>query len=129
MDKISATINARMSAMLQYIFCASRFAHYLKVIGRDRVGSFTKARRCSTTCATGCMNYVTANDKPGPRHPLREGRVEVSEIPDKPGTYQCRMFLRPHYQLDQLASELKLESTLAPEQDELASVPTQKFVA
>ena len=59
-------------------------------------------------------NYTTTNDKAGARHPLREARIEVEELPDKPGTFACRMFLRPHHQLDQMVSALKLESTLAP---------------
>jgi type VI secretion system ImpC/EvpB family protein len=113
-DQASATVNARLSAMLQYIFCASRFAHYVKVIGRDRVGSFTRAADVQNYLRTWLMNYTTANDRGGPRHPLREARVEVEELPDKPGSFGCRIFLRPHYQLDQLASVLKLESTLAP---------------
>jgi type VI secretion system ImpC/EvpB family protein len=117
-DKISATTNARMSAMLQYILCASRFAHYLKVIGRDRIGAFTTAADFQHYLRSWLTAYTTSNDKAAPdlkaRYPLREGRVEIEELSDKPGTYGCRIFLRPHYQLDQLASVLRLESTLAP---------------
>jgi type VI secretion system ImpC/EvpB family protein len=113
-DKSSATLNARLSAMLQYILCASRFAHYLKVIARDRVGSYARASEFQHFLRGWLMNYTTANDKAGARHPLREARVEVEELADKPGTFSCRMFLRPHHQLDQMTSVLKLESTLAP---------------
>ena len=113
-DKNSATVNARLSAMLQYIFCASRFAHYLKVIGRDKVGSYPRASDFQHYLRSWLMNYTTSNDKAGARYPLREARVEVEELPDKPGSYSCRMFLRPHHQLDQMTSVLKLESTLAP---------------
>lgn len=113
-DKASATVNARMSAMLQYILCASRFAHYLKVIARDRIGSFATPGEFQHFLRGWLMNYTTANDKAGARYPLREARIDVEELPDKPGTFGCRIFLRPHYQLDQMTSVLKLESTLAP---------------
>lgn len=113
-DQSSATLNARLSTMLQYILCASRFAHYLKVIARDRIGSFTRASDFQHYLRHWIVNYTTANDKGGAKHPLREARVEVEELADKPGTFACRMFLRPHHQLDQMTSVLKLESTLAP---------------
>lgn len=113
-DKNSATLNARMSAMLQYILCASRFAHYLKVMARDRIGSFARASDFQHYLRQWLMNYTTSNEKAGPKHPLRDAKVEVEELPDKPGTFSCRIFLRPHHQLDQMTSMLKLESTLAP---------------
>jgi type VI secretion system protein ImpD len=113
-DKNSATLNARMSAMLQYILCASRFAHYLKVMARDRIGSFARASDFQNYLRQWIMNYTTANDKAGSKHPLREAKVEVEELLDRPGTFACRIFLRPHHQLDQMTSMLKLESTLAP---------------
>jgi type VI secretion system ImpC/EvpB family protein len=110
----TASINARLSAMLQYILCAARFAHYVKVMGRDRVGSFARANELQNYLRNWLQNYITSNDKAGPKFPLREGRVEVEELADKPGTYTCKMYLRPHYQLDQMATVLKMESTLAP---------------
>jgi type VI secretion system protein ImpD len=117
-DKVAATTNARLSAMLQYILCASRFAHYIKVITRDGVGSYTSASEVQDNLRRWIMNYTNANDKAAPevkaKFPLREAKVEVEEMPQKPGTFACRIYLRPHYQLDQLASVLKLESTLVP---------------
>jgi type VI secretion system ImpC/EvpB family protein len=113
-DQLSATVNARMSAMLQYTLCASRFAHYVKVMGRDRIGSFATALEVRDSLRRWLQGYSAASDKPEARYPLREARVEVEELADKPGTYACKLYLRPHYQLDQLVSALKLESTLAP---------------
>jgi type VI secretion system protein ImpD len=100
--------------MLQYILCAARFAHYLKVMGRDRVGSFARAGDLQHYLRSWLQNYITSTDKAGPKFPLREGRVDVEELPDKPGSFACKMYLRPHYQLDQMATVLKMESTLAP---------------
>jgi type VI secretion system protein ImpD len=110
----TATINARLSAMLQYILCAARFAHHIKVMGRDRVGSYANAGAMQHFLRGWLQNYITSTDKAGPKFPLREGRVEVEEIAGKPGSYACKMYLRPHYQLDQMATVLKMESTLAP---------------
>ncbi len=116
-DEQVATINARLSAMLQYILCVSRFAHYVKVISRDKVGAFKGPGECEDYLRRWLLNYIISNDNAGPemkvRYPLREGRVDVRERPDKPGSYICVMRLRPHYQLDQMVSSVKLVTELA----------------
>jgi len=102
--------------MLHYMLCASRFAHYLKVMIRDRVGSFTTPADVEAGLAKWLQNYVVSNDNAGPemkaRYPLREGRASVREIDGKPGAYQCTLFLRPHFQLDQLSAGIKLTTQL-----------------
>ena len=112
-----ATANARLSAMLQYILCASRFAHYLKVMMRDRVGSFTTPEVVEESLNRWLTGYVASNDNASPeikaRFPLREGRARVSEVPGKPGSYQCTVFLRPHFQLDQVSAGIRLTTQLA----------------
>jgi type VI secretion system ImpC/EvpB family protein len=113
-DQLPVTVNARLSAMLQYILCASRFAHYLKVIGRDRVGSFTTPAELQNYLRSWLTKYTTASDKGDATYPLREAKVEVEELDEKPGSYLCRFSLRPHYQLEQLASMLKFESIFVP---------------
>jgi type VI secretion system ImpC/EvpB family protein len=117
-DEAAATANARLSAMLQYLLCASRFAHYVKVISRDKLGSFAGPAECEDYLRRWLMNYTTANDDAGPelkaRHPLREARVQVREHPGKPGSYLCVAHLRPHFQLDQLSAGVKLVTELAP---------------
>ena len=119
-DEAPATANARLSAMLQYVLCASRFAHYLKVIARDRIGSFQTPDDLQDYLRRWVGQYVTSNDNAGPevkaRYPLREARVQVREKPGKPGTFMCVMHLRPHFQLDQLHSAVKLVTELAPPQ-------------
>src|SRR5262249_46377700 len=92
------TINARLSSMLQYILCIGRFAHAIKVIGRDRVGSFTTAEECQDRLQRWLQEYVTANPSASldlrTKYPLREGRVIVTEVPGKPGSFKMEMYLR-----------------------------------
>lgn len=111
-----ASANARLSAMLQYILCASRFAHYLKVIIRDRVGSFTTPESIEDALNKWLVGYVVANDNASPetkaRYPLREGKAQVREIDGKPGAYQCTVSLRPHFQLDQVSAGIRLTTQL-----------------
>jgi type VI secretion system ImpC/EvpB family protein len=118
-DGEAARMNAKMSAMLNYILCVSRFAHYLKVMARDWVGKYQTAEQCERLLYGWLQEYVTANDDASPelrqRYPLREGRVSVSEIPGKPGTFGCEIHLRPHYQLDQITSEFRLTTMIGSE--------------
>ncbi|MDB5306037.1 MAG: type secretion protein [Gemmataceae bacterium] len=112
-----ATANARLSAMLQYILCVSRFAHYLKVMIRDRVGSYTTPESVEDSLNKWLVGYVVANDNASPetkaRYPLREGKAQVREIEGKPGAYQCSIYLRPHFQLDQVSAGIRLTTQLS----------------
>ncbi len=108
----AARVNARMSTMLQYVLCVSRFAHYVKVMGRDKVGSFASPEDCERQLAEWLRGYVDASDDGSEdrraRYPLREARVIVREPPGRPGQYFATVHLRPHFQLDQLASAFEL---------------------
>jgi type VI secretion system ImpC/EvpB family protein len=119
-DQAAATSNARLSAMLQYMLCVSRFAHYIKVIGRDKIGSFATPEECETFLHRWLLNYCIADDKASiyqlAECPLREASVQVRENPRKPGNYQCVIYLKPHFQLDQLATAVKLVTELSPPQ-------------
>ncbi len=112
----TATINAKLSSMLQHILCASRFAHYIKVMVRDKVGSFMSAAECETYLERWLSEYVTGTGgldwEMQARYPLRDASVSIIERPDKPGCYNSIIHLRPHYQLDQMVSELKLTTEL-----------------
>jgi type VI secretion system ImpC/EvpB family protein len=116
----AATASARLSAMLQCLLCASRFAHYLKVMARDRLGQFTGPAECEAHLGDWLREYtaMTTDDDPSSpvrrRYPLREFRVKVQENPYKPGTYTCVIHLRPHFQLDQVVTAVKLTTELAP---------------
>lgn len=111
------TANARMSAMLQQVLCASRFAHYIKVMIRDKVGSFTTDLECERMLQHWLNEYTTARDDLNwdalSRFPLRSARVQVREMPGKPGIYTSIIHLKPHYIVDQLVSELRLTTELS----------------
>lgn len=116
-----ATQSARFSAMLHYTLCVSRFAHYLKVIARDKVGSFDSPGGLQMHLHQWLMNYVTPGvDVPAhirARMPLRSAEVEVQPDPGKPGAYHCVLRLAPHYQLDELAASLRLDTSLRASQN------------
>jgi type VI secretion system protein ImpC len=115
-DKDAATANARLSSQLPYIFAVSRFAHYLKAIMRDKIGGYTSRTEIERFLNNWINNYTIANDDAGmelkARHPLKEARVDVVEIPGKPGAYRAVAFLRPHFQLDELNVSLRLVADL-----------------
>jgi type VI secretion system protein ImpC len=117
-DKEAANANARLSSQLPYILAVSRFAHYLKAMMRDKIGSFMSRAECERFLNDWIMNYVTSDDTAGPiikaRKPLKEARVEVTEVPGKPGAYRAVAFLRPHFQLDEIAVSLRLVAELPP---------------
>jgi len=115
-DKEAANANARLSAQLPYILAVSRFAHYLKAMMRDKIGSFMSRTECERFFNQWIINNVTPDDSASASvkasHPLREASVEVSEVPGKPGVYRAVAFLRPHFQLDELSVSLRLVAEL-----------------
>jgi type VI secretion system protein ImpC len=115
-DKAAANANARLSAQLPYILAVSRFAHYMKSIMRDKIGGFMSRTQCEAFLTQWIMQYVTSDDQASAsvkaKFPLREARIEVSEIPGKPGAYRAIAFLRPHFQLDELTVSLRLVADL-----------------
>lgn len=117
-DSDFANANARLSTQLQYIMAVSRFAHYLKAMMRDKIGSFMSRNDCERFLNKWISNYVTIDDDASPatkaQYPLREARVEVAEVPGKPGVYRAVAFLRPHFQLDELSVSLRLVAELPP---------------
>jgi type VI secretion system protein ImpD len=114
----AANASAQLTGMLQYTLCVSRFAHFIKVIGREHVGSVMTAEECQDLLQrwlTGyCVGSDTASAELKARHPLREGRVEVTDVPGRAGVYACSIFLRPHFQLDDLSAGFRLVTRLAP---------------
>ncbi|MBO0662659.1 type VI secretion system contractile sheath large subunit [Jiella sp. MQZ9-1] len=111
-DLPSATANAAISARLPYIMATSRFAHYLKVMGRDKIGSFMEADDVENWLNRWISNYVNANEEAGEEaraaYPLREARVEVREIPGRPGSYNAIAHMRPWLQLEELTTSLRM---------------------
>jgi type VI secretion system protein ImpC len=115
-DKDAANANARLSAQLPYILAMSRFAHYLKAIMRDKLGSFMSRDECEIFLNQWISHYVLANDvathAAKAKLPLREASIQVSEVPGKPGAYRAVAFLKPHFQLDELTISLRLVADL-----------------
>jgi type VI secretion system protein ImpC len=111
-----ANANARISSMLPYILASARFAHYLKVIMRDKIGSFMTQDNVQKFLNTWISDYVLLNDEAPQsvkaKFPLREARVDVTEVAGKPGCYKAVVYLKPHFQLDELTVSLRLVANL-----------------
>ncbi len=108
----SANSNASLSAMLPYMLNASRFAHYIKVIMREKIGSFQTRSSIEEYLNAWIAQYVLLDESAGQEskaaYPLQQGRVVVSEVPGKPGSYKAVVFLRPHFQLEELTASIRL---------------------
>ena len=111
-DRPEATANAAISSRLPYIMASGRFAHYLKIMARDKIGSFMEAGDVERWLNRWITNYVNANENAGQemkaRYPLREARIEVREIPGKPGSYNAVAHLRPWLQMEELTTSLRM---------------------
>lgn len=109
-----ATANAEISTLLPYQLACARFAHYLKMICRDKIGSFMERKDVEDYLTTWIANYVLLDDKASQdqkaKFPLREARVEVTENKARPGSYNAVFYLRPHFQLEELTMSLRLVS-------------------
>jgi len=115
-DQDSANANARISAQLPYILAVSRFAHYLKAMMRDKIGGYMSRDEAAQFLNRWITKYVVSNDDAPfalkAQRPLKEARVDVMEIPGKPGCYRAVAFLRPHFQLDELTISMRLVADL-----------------
>src|SRR5450830_494007 len=116
-DDPDATANANLAARLPYLFACNRFAHYLKCIVRDKVGSFKEREDMQRWLNKWIMNYVdgdpvNSSEETKARKPLAAAEVVVEEIEGNPGYYTSKFFLRPHYQLEGLTVSLRLVSKL-----------------
>jgi type VI secretion system protein ImpC len=116
-DDPDATANANLSARFPYLFSTCRFAHYLKCIVRDKIGSFKERDDMQKWLNNWISNYVesnpaTASEEAKARRPLASAEVSVEEVEGNPGYYSSKIFLRPHYQLEGLTVSLRLVSKL-----------------
>lgn len=116
-DDPDASANANLAARLPYLFACCRFAHYLKCIVRDKVGSFKERDDMERWLQKWIMNYVDgdpahSSEETKARRPLAAAEVKVEEIEGNPGYYSSKFFLRPHYQLEGLTVSLRLVSKL-----------------
>jgi type VI secretion system protein ImpC len=109
----AANANAELSAKFNLILCTSRFAHYLKVMARDKIGSFMEVKDCERWLNEWISNYVVSNpqdvgDETKAKKPLSEAKVEVREVKGRPGWYEAIAYLRPHFQLETLTTSMRL---------------------
>ncbi|MFC0396993.1 type VI secretion system contractile sheath large subunit [Paraburkholderia rhizosphaerae] len=116
-DDPAATANSNLSARLPYMFACCRFAHYLKCIVRDKIGSFSTREQMENWLSNWVMNYVdgdpvNSSEETKARKPLAAAQVVVEEVEGNPGYYTSKFFLKPHYQLEGLTASLRLVSRL-----------------
>jgi type VI secretion system protein ImpC len=115
-DDDQANANARLSVQLQYIMAISRFAHYIKIMMRDKIGSFTTAVSCQNFLQRWLNEYIVSDDnvsfKYKAKYPLRNARVTVTESADEPGNFKAVLYLRPHFQLESLSMSIRLVADL-----------------
>jgi len=111
-DRPDATANAAISARLPYVMATSRFAHFLKVMARDKIGSFMEASDCEMWLNRWIQNYVNPMEGAGQesraKYPLREAKIEVKEIPGRPGSYNAVAYLRPWLQMEELTTSMRM---------------------
>lgn len=115
-DKVAATINAKISSMLHYVLSMSRFAHYIKIIGRSKIGSFTTSEELETYLHDWLIGFAmdgaTLSQEMRAKYPLAEAKVEIKDVLGKPGVYSCVIHLKPHTQHDKLVTAVKLVTEL-----------------
>jgi type VI secretion system protein ImpD/type VI secretion system protein ImpC len=112
----AANANAKLSTQLNAMLCVSRFAHYVKIIGRDMVGSFRTAEEIEAELRGWLTQYVNTSLAAGPemraRYPLVAAEVSVRERPGRPGVFGCVIQLQPHFQLDDVTASFRLVTDL-----------------
>jgi len=115
-DDPDATANAAISARLPYIMATSRIAHFLKVMARDKIGSFMEASDAEEWLNRWLNQYVNASPGASPemkaQYPLAEARVEVKEVPGQPGVYSAVAWMRPWLQMEELTASLRLVANI-----------------
>lgn len=113
-----ADASARLSTQINSVLCASRFAHHLKVMARDMLGSVVTADEVERRLDAWLRQYVNGSHSDNPelraRYPLVQGRVEVREVPGMPGSFTCNMHLQPHFQLDDVGATFSLVTEVTP---------------
>lgn len=113
----AANANARLSAQVNTLLCVSRFAHYVKMLGRDMVGAFRTGEEVEEQLQRWVSRYVNTNINVGSesraKYPLVAARVSVRERPGRPGVFGCTIHLQPHFQLDDVAATFGLVTDIA----------------
>jgi len=120
-DRPEATANAAISARVPYIMATSRFAHYLKILARDKIGSFMEVSDAQAWLNRWIMNYANANananEQLKAKYPLNEAKVTVKTVPGQPGHYQAVAWLRPWLQMEELTTSMRLVAKIPASKD------------
>lgn len=115
-DAEDASQSAKLSSLLNQILCVSRFAHYIKCIARDKIGSGVERERLENYLQNWLAEYMTpdtdASERIRSEKPLREGQVKVISLPGRPGEYSCIIELAPHYELDDILASMQFRTRL-----------------
>lgn len=118
-DSDAANDNAAISTRMPYVMATSRFAHYLKIIARDKIGSFMETKDVETWLNQWILNYANGNHNSNAemkaKYPLSDARVEVKEVPGQPGVYQAVAWLRPWLQMEELTTSMRLVANIPQE--------------
>ena len=113
-SSLPAQVNGRLSSMLHYVMCMSRFAHYVKIMARERVGAYTTPQDLERYLEDWLRDYTIGNTDAGPelkaRYPLAGARLEMSEVSGRPGVMNCILHLQPHFQFDQVVSGFRMRT-------------------
>jgi type VI secretion system ImpC/EvpB family protein len=116
-EPTAAQANRRISTQISAMLCASRFAHYIKILGRELTGSFLEASEVEIRLQRWLSNYVNTNQESRPETrastPLLEGQVEVRSLKEQPGSYNCVFHLRPYHQLDDISTTFRLVTSFS----------------
>lgn len=111
-----ATANAKLSSLLNYMLCVSRFGHYLKVISRDKIGNCSTPEELERILHDWIIQYVTADTDADQRirseRPLRAAEIAIRALPGKPGEYGCIIHIAPHHELDDIQASVRLDTRL-----------------
>jgi type VI secretion system ImpC/EvpB family protein len=128
-----ATMNARISAMLPYVLCASRFAHYLNSLARDQVGGIATPEELETRLNNWVHDYVLDDPNADPElkaeYPLRAAQCQVRDRPGKPGSYDCILRLQPHYQLEAVTANVELKTLRIDQVGDATGVPNSGLIS
>lgn len=116
-EPTAASGNRRLSAQISAMLCVSRFAHYVKIMGRELSGAFATAGEIERRLQSWIAGYTNASQSPDAdsqaRHPLVSSRVSIQELPGKPGSFGCVIQLQPYFQLDDVATTFRLVTGFA----------------
>jgi type VI secretion system ImpC/EvpB family protein len=116
-EPTAAAGNRRLSSQINAMLCVSRFAHYVKIIGRELTGAFMTAGEIERRLQSWLAGYTNASQSPDAdsraRHPLVSSRVSVQELPGQPGAFGCVIHLQPYFQLDDVAATFRLVTGFA----------------